>query len=205
MPTEPLPPKLIEDDDIHKVLDDLIRIRERTNIPYLFGGGLAVKSLGRERRTKDIDIFVRPEYADRVLDALEELGFKTEKTDPKWLYKAHRDNVPIDIIFKSAGNIYLDEETFRRATAIDFMRKRILILPPEDLVVMKSLATEEFGARHWFDALDIIKSTKIDWEYLKRRAKHGPRRVLSLLFYAQSVDLPVPDRVVLDILHTYLE
>lgn len=205
MQTEPSPRKLIEDDDIQSVLDDLIRVQERTQIPYVFGGGLAAKCLGRERRTKDIDIFVRPEHAERLLGALDQIGFKTEMTDPKWLYKAKKDDVPIDIIFKSAGNIYLDDETFRRATPIDFMGKRIPILPAEDLIVMKSLATEEFGPHHWFDALDVIKSGKIDWDYLKRRAKHGPRRVLGLLFYAQSIDLPVPDRAVLDILHTYLE
>jgi predicted nucleotidyltransferase len=205
MQTEPTPRKLIEDETIQGVLDDLILVRERTRIPYVFGGGLAAKCYGRERRTKDVDIFVRPEQAERLLNALEEIGFKTEKTDPRWLYKAQRDDVPIDIIFKSAGNIYLDDETFRRATPIEFMGKTIPILPVEDLMVMKSLATEEFGPHHWFDALSIIKSGKIDWEYLKRRAKHGPRRVLSLLFYAQSIDLPVPDRAVLDILHTYLE
>ncbi|MDC4227666.1 MAG: nucleotidyltransferase [Candidatus Manganitrophus sp.] len=81
-------------------------------------------------------------------------------TDPKWLYKAKKDDVPIDIIFKSAGNIYLDDETFRRATPIEFMGKGIPILPAEDLIVMKSLATEEFGPHHWFDALDVIKSGK---------------------------------------------
>lgn len=205
MQTEPTPRKLIEDEVIQSILDDLILVRERTQIPYVFGGGLAAKCYGRERRTKDVDIFVRPEQAERLLNALEEVGFKTEKTDPKWLYKAQKDNVPIDIIFKSAGNIYLDDETFRRATPIEFMGKTIPILPVEDLMVMKSLATEEFGPHHWFDALGVIKSGKIDWEYLKRRAKHGPRRVLSMLFYAQSIDLPVPDRAVLDILHTYLE
>ncbi len=205
MQTEPSPRKLIEDDAIQSVLDDLILVREKTQIPYVFGGGLAAKCYGRERRTKDVDIFVRPEHADRLLDALEEVGFKTEKTDPKWLYKAQKDDVPIDIIFKSAGNIYLDDETFRRATPIEFMGKTIPVLPVEDLMVMKSLATEEFGPHHWFDSLGVIKAGKIDWEYLKRRARHGPRRVLSLLFYAQSIDLPVPDRAVLDILHTYLE
>lgn len=197
-------PRLIEDEEIHKVLDDMITIRHRSQIPFLFGGGVAAKSLGRQRRTKDVDVFVRPERADRLLQAFEEGGFKTERTDPTWLYKAEKDGVPIDIIFKSAGNIYIDEEMIRRATPIDFLGKTIPILPAEDLIVMKSVAHAEHSPRHWFDAVTVLATTKLDWDYLKRRAKHAPRRVIALLYYAQSLDLSVPDRVINDIIETYL-
>jgi hypothetical protein len=37
---------------------------------------------------------------------------------------------------------------------------------------------------------------QIDWEYLVKRARKGSRRVLSLLFYALSLDLIVPDRAI---------
>lgn len=205
MQTEPSRHKLIEDEVISPILDDLIRTLGRTGIAYLFGGGLAAKCFGRERRTKDIDLFVRPENADALLDALDKGGFKTQKTDPKWLYKAKKDDIPIDIIFKSSGNIFLDDETFKRATQMEFMGRTLNILPPEDLIVMKTLATGEFTPSHWFDALDVIKSTPIDWEYLSRRAKHGPRKILSLLFYAQSSDLPVPARAIEAIRQKYLE
>lgn len=205
MQTEPTRHKLIGDRELAPVLNEVVDTLGQTGIAYLFGGGLAAKCFGRERLTKDIDLFVRPENADKLLEALEKAGFKTQKTDPKWLYKAKKDDIPIDIIFKSAGNIFLDDETFKRATPMEFMGRPINILPPEDLIIMKSLATGEFTPNHWYDALDVIKSTPVDWDYLKRRAKHGPRRVLSLLFYAQSVDLPVPDRVVSSIFQTYLK
>lgn len=205
MQTEPTRHKLIEDEVISPILNDVVHTLKKAGIAYLFGGGLAAKCFGRERRTKDIDLFVRPENADPLLSALEKAGFKTQKTDPKWLYKAKKDDIPIDIIFKSAGNIFLDDETFKRATQMEFMGSSINILPPEDLIVMKALATGEFTPNHWYDALDVIKSTPIDWDYLTRRAKHGPRRILSLLFFAQSIDLPVPDRAALSITQTYLQ
>lgn len=205
MQTEPTRHKLIEDEVISPILNDVVHTLKKAGIAYLFGGGLAAKCFGRERRTKDIDLFVRPENADPLLMALEKAGFKTQKTDPKWLYKAKKDDIPIDIIFKSAGNIFLDDETFKRATQMEFMGSPISILPPEDLVVMKTLATGEFTPNHWYDALDVIKSTPIDWDYLNRRAKHGPRKILSLLFFAQSIDLPVPDRAILSITQTYLQ
>jgi hypothetical protein len=58
---------------------------------------------------------------------------------------------------------------------------------------------DEDTPRHWYDALGILAnatSEEIDWDYLLFRARQGPRRVLSLLLYAQSCDLVVPTGVV---------
>jgi hypothetical protein len=63
----------------------------------------------------------------------------------------------------------------------------------EDLVVTKALAYSEDTPHYWFDALAALRDSEIDWEYLLARARNGPRRVLALLIYAQSVDLPVPE------------
>lgn len=57
----------------------------------------------------------------------------------------------------------------------------------------KALVHTEDSPRHWHDALALLTRSDLGWLYLIRRARHGPKRVLSLLLYAQSVDLPVPD------------
>ena len=68
-----------------------------------------------------------------------------------------------------------------------------LKMSPEDLVVMKAIATSEDTPRYWYDAVAIIAQTELDWDYLVTRAKqHGARRVLSLLLFADSLDLVVP-------------
>ena len=59
-------------------------------------------------------------------------------------------------------------------------------------MVVKALAHDEESPRHWYDALGVIACGGLDWDYLVRRAAKGPRRVLSLLLYATSVDLVVP-------------
>jgi hypothetical protein len=42
--------------------------------------------------------------------------------------------------------------------------------------------------------LAVVARCQLDWDYLVRRARrHGARRVLSLLLYAQSNDLVVPN------------
>ena len=72
---------------------------------------------------------------------------------------------------------------------------------PEDLIVMKAVATDEDTSRYWHDALSLLGRSDLDWTYLVHRArKHGARRVLSLLFFAQSIDLLVPQEVVAELL-----
>ena len=67
------------------------------------------------------------------------------------------------------------------------------MVAPEDLLVIKAVATAEHGSHHWYDALGIIARNPIDWDYLVERARQaGPRRVLSLLLYAESNDMAVP-------------
>jgi hypothetical protein len=65
-------------------------------------------------------------------------------------------------------------------------------IAPEDLVVMKALSHDEESPRHWHDALAVLATADLDWDYLLERARLGPNRVLALLHYALSVDVPVP-------------
>ena len=65
-------------------------------------------------------------------------------------------------------------------------------ISPEDLIVLKALAHSEPTARYWFDALAVVARSPIEWPYLLKRARHGPKRILSFLLFAQSLDLPVP-------------
>jgi predicted nucleotidyltransferase len=155
-------------------------------------GGIAVATLGRPRWTHDIDIMVRPEHAVRALEALASAGMETEQTDLGWLFKAFHNGVMIDVIFRSHGDLYLDDEMLVRAADHEFKGVPVRVIAPEDLLVFKALVHDEHNPRHWHDALALITRCELDWDYVRRRARHGRRRVLSLLLYAQSSDLPVP-------------
>lgn len=71
-------------------------------IPFLVGGAYAFSHYaGIDRHTKDFDIFVKKEDADRALEALErDLSCKIDRTFPHWLYKAIMGVNFIDIIFR---------------------------------------------------------------------------------------------------------
>jgi predicted nucleotidyltransferase len=177
------------------VFDATIHAIEGAGIPYVLMGGVASATVGRPRVTRDIDMFVRPEDARHVLDVLARAGFETDERFPHWLYKAFKDDILVDVIFRSAGDIYLDEARLARSTAAEYKGRRFRLIPPEDLLVIKAIVHDEHMPRHWHDALGIVAGDELDWDYLLQRARHGARRVLSLLLYAQSNDLLVPAKV----------
>lgn len=178
------------------VLRAAIDALERARVAYVLIGGVGSASLGRPRWTRDIDVLVMPVDAERALDALADGGFETERTNEHWIFKAERDGIVVDVIFRTVGDIYLADEMIARAARGTFLGVDALVAAPEDQIVIKAIAHDEQSARHWNDALALIASCDIDWDYLIERASRGPRRVLSLLVYAQSNDLVVPNWVI---------
>lgn len=190
-------PGALDRDAFLACLDDTLAAVDEAGIPYVLMGGIASASVGRPRWTHDVDLFVRPQDARRVLDVLERRGFDTEETFAEWLYKGQRDGQLVDVIFKSTGDVYLDDEMLERARTVMFEGRQVRVIAPEDLLVIKAIVHNEHMPRHWHDALALISTcTDFDWDYLLKRARKGARRVLSLLLYAQSNDLVVPSRVV---------
>jgi hypothetical protein len=168
-------------------------------------GALASALFGRPRWTFDIDIFIRPQDARRSLEALEGAGFEARPSQHNWLVKCVRDRVLVDLIFTAKGGIYLDELMLSRIRPVEYKGVELRVVPPEDLVVMKAIASDQDTPRYWHDALGIIAATELDWDYLVQRARIGPRRVLSLLLHAQADDMIVPDRVIRSIYQAVYE
>jgi predicted nucleotidyltransferase len=189
--TDPTEPR--DWDVLLGVLDETILTLRDADIPFLLIGGVGSSVFGRDRGTHDIDLFVRPENARKVLELLGERGFETKIEYEHWLYKAFKNNVLVDVIFRSSRDILLDDEMLRRARTMSFRGREVPVAPPEDLIVMKAIAMSEDTPRYWYDAIAIIAQADLDWDYLVARARqHGARRILSLLLFADSNDLVVP-------------
>src|SRR3954463_1497451 len=160
-----------------RTLDETVAALDAGEVPYLLMGGIASTCMGRDRWTHDIDLFVKPGDAHAVLESLAAAGFETEETFPDWLFKAAKHDQLVDIIFRSAGDIVVDEEMLARAPTFEFMDRRGRTIPPEDLIVIKAGGHAEHMPRHWHDALGFLATAcDIDWESLIRRARRGARR-----------------------------
>jgi predicted nucleotidyltransferase len=177
------------------VLSDAVRALAGAGVRFALIGGLASASWGRPRCSSDIDLLLDARDAALALAALSDAGFRTEETNPIWLFKAFRDDILVDLLFKSKGEIYLDDEMQKRVQLRSVHGEPMPVLAPEDLIVMKALAHDEEAPRHWFDALALVACCSLDWGYLLARARKGPLRLLSLVAYASSLGLAVPDGV----------
>jgi predicted nucleotidyltransferase len=176
-----------------RVLDEALDALGKAGIPFLLIGGVGSAVYGRDQGTRDIDVFVRPETARKVLDVLDARGFDTKEVAERWLSKAIKHGVLVDVIFRSSRDILLSDDMLARARVMPFRGRMVPIAPPEDLIVMKACAMSEDTSRYWYDAVSIIAHTELDWDYLVARAReHGARRLLSLLLFATSLDIVVP-------------
>ena len=181
---------------ITEVVAEVIAALEGEAVPHLLMGGAGAQTFARPRETDDIDVFVTPGDARRALEVLEKAGFWTEETFPSWLYKAMRNGVLVDVIFRSSGGVYLDDEMLARGQRREYRGTEALMMSPEDLLVVKAMATTEETPHHWYDALALIARRDLDWAYVLTRSRVGPRRMLSLLMFAESIDLAVPPEAV---------
>jgi hypothetical protein len=142
-------------------------------VPYLVGGALALAAYGGIRRnTKDLDLFVLPEDARRVLEVLERAGLHTELPYPHWLGKGYCDaEHVVDVIFNAGnGAAPVDSEWFAHARPAVVMGVPVAICPPEETVWSKAFVME----RERFDGADIAhlllsSAESLDWNRLLRR------------------------------------
>lgn len=170
-------------------------IFERKGIPFVVGGGLAAEAYHLRESVNDVDLFVRPVDAPRALTALSEAGFYTWIEDPRWLYKAVKDDVTVDIIYESTGVVHVGDETFRRARRLQIDHTTVPIMPPEDLFVMKAAAVTPGAPKHWLDAVSLLATQQMDWEYLALLANRNPRKVLQAIVHAYDEGVRVPSFV----------
>jgi predicted nucleotidyltransferase len=168
---------------------------ERDGILFVVGGGLAAEAYHLRETVNDVDLFVRPIDAPRARDALAKEGFYVWIEDPRWLYKALRDGVSVDVIYESSGVVHVGDETFRRARWMKMDHLQLPIMPPEDLFVMKAAAATPSAPKHWLDAISLLATEPMDWEYLASRAARNPRKVLQAIVHAYEEGVPVPSFV----------
>jgi hypothetical protein len=141
-------------------------------VPFLVGGAYAYATYtGIYRDTKDLDLFPRKCDAERALEVLERDGWRTERTDELWLYKAFRGEYFVDFIFSSGNGVAtVDDEWFVHARTASVFGHRCLIAPAEETIWSKAFVNE----RERYDGADInhliLKMGRsMDWERLLRR------------------------------------
>jgi len=143
-----------------------------TNIPFLVGGAFAFSHYSHvPRETKDIDVFVKPDDHRRVLDAFEQLGYRTTLPFPHWLGKICRGDHFMDVIFNSGNGVArVDDLWFDHAPRTNVLGLIVRLSPVEEMIWSKAFIQE----RERFDGADVLHLLRetgpsLDWPRLLMR------------------------------------
>ena len=143
-------------------------------VPFLLGGGLACWARGAPESDHDVDLFVRPEHAERAAEALAAVGMHIERPPEGWLLKAFDGDVLVDLIYRpSVGEV--DDEMFARADELEVRSVPMQVAAVDDVLAAKLLALTE-QSPDYGDVLKIARALReqIDWESLRRRTEGSP-------------------------------
>lgn len=186
------------------ILHEACTALDAIGIPYVIGGGTAVVLWGRNRRTKDFDIFLNREVLRPAMNALSLANFLTTDTEKRWLYKAWRGEVLVDLIVESRGGIRIDNDAIAHSRMVEQYGHEFRMMGPEDTLFRKALTLTE-GRPDWYDALSIIERMRdeLDWTYILYLAQRHPRRMLSFLLFAQT-ELNAPEHTPSSLSDNYL-
>jgi hypothetical protein len=143
-------------------------------VPTLLGGSLAIWARGGPETRHDLDFMVKPEDADRALQALVDAGMRPEKPPEGWLYKAWDGEVLVDVIFQPRG-LAMTDEVFERGETREVMAIGVRLMALEDVFATKLLALDEHNCD--YSALLLRARSlreQIDWDHLRDRTEDWP-------------------------------
>jgi len=143
-------------------------------IPFVLGGGLACWARGAHESDHDVDLFLRPEDAERAAEALAAAGMRIERPPEGWLFKAYDGDVYVDLIFEpSSGPV--DDEVFTRADELVVRSVPMKVASVTDVLAAKLLALTEQDPDYG-DVLEIARALReqIDWDRLRTVTDDSP-------------------------------
>lgn len=178
--------------DIKESLKRVAGVLREAEVPFLLGGGLAAWAHGGPGTGHDLDVMVRPDDAERALQALGDAGMRTEKPPEGWLYKAWDGEVLVDVIFRPVGH-EVDDDLFERAHHLEVNAVPMDVMSLEDVLVTKLLALDEHELdyeRHVEFARSLRE--RVDWDDVRARTEDSP---YAKAFFTLIEELGIVERV----------
>jgi predicted nucleotidyltransferase len=143
-------------------------------VPFVLGGSLASWARGGPETRHDLDLMIKPEDADRALEALVQAGMRPEDPPEAWLVKAWDGDVLVDLIFGPTG-LPMTDEVIARGEEMSVLGMDIRVMALEDVLTTKLMALTEHSLN--YDTLLRISRAlreRIDWEYVREQTRESP-------------------------------
>jgi predicted nucleotidyltransferase len=178
--------------DIEHALKRSAAALREADIPFLLGGSLASWARGGPETRHDLDLMIKPEDAERALEALKAEGMKAERPPEEWLLKAWDGDVLIDLIFGPSG-LEMNDEVIERGETLAVLGMDMKVMALEDMLITKLMALREHSLRYE-GLLQIARALReqVDWDTVRSRTEDSPfARAFFVL--AEGLDiLPAP-------------
>ncbi len=171
-------------------------------IPFALGGGLALGYYTDHlRRSKDLDIYVRPEDRHEVIDVVNRCGmndyYDVSSYDRGWIYRAHLDGVIVDTIWAMANKRTQVDDVWLDGPQVQLCGQTLPVIPPEELIWSKLYVLQRDRC-DWPDIINLIGATgpELDWEHLLSRVAEdlpllkGVMSIFSWLAPQQALRIP---------------
>jgi Uncharacterised nucleotidyltransferase len=143
-------------------------------VPFLLGGSLASWARGGPETRHDLDLMIKPEDAERALQALVDAGMKAEDPPEEWLVKAWDGDVLVDLIFGPKG-LPMTDEVIARGESMPVLGMEIRVMALEDVLTTKLMALSEHALRYE-SLLQIARALReqVDWAAVRERTAGSP-------------------------------
>lgn len=177
-----------------EVFRELVSLFEDEGIDYAVGGGIATDHWkGDLKWVADIDVVIREEDAASILSLLGSNGYDTTEMEHSWLHKAFKGSVTVDLIFELKNGTRIDGTFLERCTRAELLGTLAQVMSAEDQVAsLTATLDRETVGQHWYNVIDIVSNNDLDWDYVVERSRTNPLRMLAVVSYALSEDVPIP-------------
>jgi hypothetical protein len=160
--------------DIEHALKRAAAALREAEIPFLLGGSLASWARGGPETRHDLDLMIRPENAERALEALAAAGMKPERPPEEWLLKAWDGDTLVDLIFGPSG-LAMTDEVIARGEDLSVLGMEMRVMALEDVLTTKLMALTEHSLRYE-GLLRIARALReqVDWDDVRGRTEASP-------------------------------
>jgi predicted nucleotidyltransferase len=168
----PSDPKM--DELLHAMKHGAAVLRDH-DIDFALAGGMAVYARGGPESGHDVDFIIKPEDADKALEALAEDGWRCERPPEGWLVKVYDErDAMIDLIY-APNHVPVDDEMLERATELEVYAIEMKVMSVTDVLATKLLALKEHEV-DYESVLEVARACReqIDWDVLRERTAGSP-------------------------------
>jgi Nucleotidyl transferase of unknown function (DUF2204) len=134
---------------------------------FALAGSYALWVFGAPEPVHDVDFVVAEADTEEAAETLAKVGFTIERTPEDWLFKAHINDVLVDVLHRING-VPVDVECLDAAEEHDVLAIRIPVLSPTRVVIQKLRALGE----HYCDFASLLPAVRavrerVDWQQVR--------------------------------------